>query len=178
MGGIVGSVTSVPCSCDTIKRLARDERYPVICDEVTGEYQLQSVDGRWRHQMYYCPWCGGCLPSKRHMLFTEPDATEKAEVAELLSGARSIADVFHALGAPQRSTNCAAMGIPDEYASNAGWGKRQRSLHQYTARWSTLDLHIIEFDDGSVSYAVSGKFQGPSEPSKISSSWWPPWQRR
>jgi len=178
MSGNFRSVTNVPCSCGMPERLARDEPYPVVFDEVTGEYQFERVDGRWRHQIHHCPWCGGCLPSKRHTLFTKPDAAEKTEVNELLSGAKSLADVLHALGSPERSTDCAAMEIPEVYASDVATGKRQRSVHQYTARWTTLDLHIIEFEDGSISYAVSGKFKGESSFPKDKRSWWPPWRRR
>lgn len=160
MADTFSSVTSIPCACGMVERLARDRRYPIVFDDATGEYQLESVDGRWRHQLDHCPWCGGCLPSKRHTLFTEPDAAEQAEVKQLLSHAKSLAEVVQVLGPPDRSADCAAMEISEGDAPNVGAGKRQRSVHQYTARWTTLDVHVIEFDDGSIGCAISGKFKG------------------
>ena len=177
MSGTHQSVTDIPCECGTLERLARDARYPIVFDALTGEYQLDSTDGRWRHQLYHCPWCGGCLPSKRDSLFTEPDATELAEVKQLLSGAKTLTDALEALGRPDQSIGCHDMDIPDAYASDDSSEKRQRSAHQYTTRWRTLDLQLIEYDDDSIAYGISGKFKGLPPGQVRKRNWWPPWRR-
>jgi hypothetical protein len=160
-----------------LERLVRDKRYPVVFNDVTGEYQLESIDGRWRHEIYHCLWCGGCLPSKRHTLFTEPDPAEQADVVGLISQAKTLAEVVKALGDPDRSTNCSAMEVPEPYALNAASGKRERSIHEYTARWKTLNVVVREFDDGSVDWVIAGKFKGLPAAPKRRLSWWWPWRR-
>ena len=85
---------------------------------------------------------------------------------QLLSGATTLTDALEVLGRPDQSTDCRDMDIPDVYVSDDSSEKRQRSVHQYTARWKTLDVHVIEYDDDSILYAMSGKFKGlPVRPS-------------
>jgi hypothetical protein len=65
----------------------------------------------------------------------------------------------------------------EAYASNAASGKQTRSVHPYTARWTTLDVRVFEFDDGSIGYAISGnrKFLPPAPAAEH--SWWRPGKR-
>ena len=73
------------------------------------------------------------------------------------------------LGRPDRSTDFREMDVPDALASDSPPEKRQRSVHQYTNRWKTLDVHVIEYDDDSISYAISGK-RKPVQ--RVRMPWW------
>ena len=172
MSGTFDSVTETHCQCGTPGRLAKDSRYPIVFDSLVGEYGLDGIDGRWRLCLYHCPWCGGRLPSRRHTLFTDPDPAESAKAAEILSGAKTLDAVVEALGKPDRTSDCDGLDVP-EFGENSE--KRQRSVHQYLNRWTTLDLHVIEYDDNSIRYAISGKYNGPEGTEQHKSRWWPPW---
>ncbi len=45
------------------------------------------------------------------------------------------------LGKPDQTTGCEGLDDPDIAEPSE---KRQRSVHQYLKRWTTLDVHVIE----------------------------------
>jgi hypothetical protein len=170
-------LTDVPCRCGVPEQLSRDDRYPIVFDSTTGEYQLASYDGHWRHQMYHCLWCGGRLPSTRQDLFTEPDAAEAAGIQDLLRAAASVPDVLRILGVPDNTYECSESGGPGQVIREGGSARRQTRVYQYTTRWKSLDLHILEYSDGFFSYAISGKYRGGRPSSRGERRRWRFWDR-
>lgn len=147
------------CQCGRPQHMVEDPLYPIEFDEQTGEYQI--VHNGVRIFMEYCFKCGGRLPeSKRGSLFTTPDENEKAEIADLLRGVRSIDDVVRILGAADE-THEGQLGAVGDATATAMPRKGRvipwRQQLDYRERWRSLTLIVHEHPDGSVSYMVGGK---------------------
>ena len=165
------------CQCGKPEKWARHPAFPVEFDAELNEYYM--VHGKKQprnHIMRYCFWCGGRLPeSKRGELFTEPDEGEMAEVRTLLAEARSAADALRVLGEPDNTVDWVEGPEPELYAS-----KKWTKCHQYSSRWKTLVVNVLEFSDGSYSLAVPGQFVGASNKCRCANEpgnkpWWKFW---
>ena len=146
-----------PCVCGVVDRCAADARYPVEYNVQTGSYQLQSWDRQAVHIMRYCFFCGGILTDRSEELFTVPEEDEKEQVLAVLRGKNSVDDVLSALGKPDKT-------FALELSTTIQGAAPRRQVRQlyYGSKWKTLDLHVAEFEDGSVQFAVSGKYTAPA----------------
>lgn len=142
-----------PCTCGVVDRCATDTRYPVEYNAQTASYQLKSWDRRCAHVMRYCFFCGGALPERSEELFSVPEEGEKEQVLALLRGMKNVEDVVRVLGMADRTWSL------ELFTTVHGTGPRRqvRQLY-YGSKWKSLDLHVAEFEDGSVQFAVSGKY--------------------
>jgi hypothetical protein len=173
--------TERKCECGYPEKWAKDPAFPVEYDPHVEEYQI--VHGgkrRWRFIMRYCPWCGGRLRSNRDRLFTTPSEAEKQEVVSLLAGAKSVEDVLRILGQPDEAHSWDDMD--SDPASCCGCELKWVRDFKYLSRWTTLNVDILELGDGSITFAISGKYAGPRpatpghrEPRRR--PWWKFWSK-
>ena len=150
------SLTREACTCGIPQRLAEDQRYSVIHDEMSGEYQFKSINGHWVHTMRLCLWCGGQLDSDRSSRSSEPDPAEREEVRRLLAGAKTIPDVIARICPPDETVD---LTNPDHFAipvvQRDGPKRTARSAHHYRRRWKSRILVVIEHDDSGTSQAIA-----------------------
>lgn len=140
------SHNDVDCECGKPEKYATDPTVPVEFDEIMNEFHLVR-DGS-KLIMRYCTWCGGRLPkSKRDLFFTEPNESERAEVMELMKGARSHDDLLRILGpADELSESSGQVATPGNI-NYARWSQ----TYLYKTRWKSLELWVP--------LVIEGKFQ-------------------
>jgi hypothetical protein len=115
--------------------------------------------------LYFCPHCGGRLPSRRDELFDTPSELEVAEVQSKLSACRSMHDVLAALGPADE-----IVPWSNEHDDSAApWSLDNvvlhwKRAHQYSTQWKTLNVHVYEMADGTITHALSGKYVGQRGP--------------
>jgi hypothetical protein len=129
---------------------ANTPMFPVKFDAQLNEYSIVYAE-RHSHLMRYCFWCGGKLPeSKRSDLFAVPEHDEMAHAAAVLKEAKSMEDVLNVLGEPQVTMTNELLA-----RTNGAFGFRRQ--WKYTRRWKTIEVVVIEMDDGSLQLAFMPK---------------------
>jgi hypothetical protein len=124
--------------------------FPVKFDAQLNEYSIVYGE-RHSHRMRYCFWCGGKLPeSKRNDHFAVPEQDEMAHAVAVLKQAKSMEDVLDVLGEPQ-------MTMSNELSAKTSEGFPFRRQWKYTRRWKTIEVVVIEMDDGSLQLAFMPK---------------------
>ena len=132
----------VDCECGMPARCAANPMIPIEFDEKMNEYHLVR-DGS-ETQMRYCFWCGGRLPeSNRGLFFTTPSESEKAEVKELLKGARSHDDVLSILGPADEFLNLGGI-VQCEEAFTIPGGISTTFIKPGGKRWFSWCLSLLK----------------------------------
>ena len=159
------------CNCGCLNSWITRPGTSFVFDGVTGEYQF--VLNGFSAPLYFCPQCGGRLPSRRNELFTTPSKKEMDEVQAALNGARSIHEVIAALGQADETIPWCDLDLSDEESTSTSQWER---AHRYRERWNTFVLDVLELADGSVEYVYAGKYIGPREVwTSQARPWWKFW---
>ena len=146
------------CRCGYPQKWLANPSIPVERDQLTGEFVFVHGDGRWRHVMRFCFWCGGRLPLPDHsQLFATVDAFERAEALDLANECRSISDVRRRFGAPDRSQEMTDLSVERYVQAAYPDADMPARFHHYLNRWKTLDVQIGEFANGAISIGISPK---------------------
>jgi hypothetical protein len=94
--------------------------------------------------------------SSRGSLFTEPSAEEMAKIHQELDSARTVDQVIDKLGPPDEQ-------FPPHIADpidKSVYGMRDiKRQIRYSSRWETVVLTVLEYDDGKIGFAYSGKYK-------------------
>ncbi len=148
------SVTSTPCTCGYLQRMANDSNSPIAYDETVNEYHYQSLGGA-RLAIYHCPWCGGVAPnSHRSSLFHELKRESCDAICNRTASCATLDDVIAILGQPD----------DDEYTGVRYHEKPDRPPRVDRVRRITFhDLYeemIVSFEqrfDGAIAVSFSPK---------------------
>lgn len=156
------SVTSAPCTCDYLQRVADDAENPIAFDERTSEYQFRyqepGSEGLSDLVIYHCPFCGGAAPaSKRALLFTSIPRAEAARLAEILQPIETIHDALQQFGPPDVD-DCSTTLRP-ELDGQPPSVEPHRDI-RYSNLSDVADIWITERADGSVRWHLQGKYVG------------------
>lgn len=131
------------CECNWPKHAILNEWFPITYDEDLGEFQLIldcGERGKGSAILRYCPSCGGAFPdSLRGDLFTVPTEDDMKNVAEVMSGVKTVADMKQKLGDPDETIE-----------------SEDRNQYSYRNQWESLELVVTEFRPG-ISFLVSGQ---------------------
>ena len=148
------------CHCGFLEGWTKRRDSPVKFDEITGEYVLEC--GHWAAPLYFCPHCGGKLPSRRHELFTTPSQQEIGRIQDLLKIAKSVDDVVAVLGPADEVIPWVSVDSDDEALSFENEPNRWERTHRYSSRSETLTFDVLEMPDGTIQFVWSGKYIGPN----------------
>jgi len=94
------SVTTTPCKCRYLERMAADPDEPIVYDEEMREYHITKLGGGYL-MIYHCPWCGGAAPAtRRGERFATITSAEADRLEELTAKLKTVRDVLKAFGKP------------------------------------------------------------------------------
>lgn len=162
--GTHASVTTAPCTCNSLHDWAVDPRSPVIFDGRAGEFQIQYLepgcDGPSHIIVFHCFFCGGAAPkSLRHLLFQVVPPAEEQRLAALLRPVKTIRSALRRLGTPQRDDPAGERTTTPEADGSPPITRHHRVL--VSERLSDMaDVRISELPDGRASWSLTGKATG------------------
>jgi len=158
------SVTDAICDCKYLQRAADDPDVPIVFDERTNEYHytyLESGSGVPAIlNIYHCPFCGGTAPrSKRPLLFHVVSSEEKRRLADLLVPIRSVRELVETLGEPDKDDPAGMWERSEEFDDRPSRVVPCRML-TYESLSDVADVQVYERPDGTIGWALSGKYLG------------------
>jgi hypothetical protein len=95
--------------------------------------------------------------STRSKLFTEPSQEEMDTIQRLLSSARTIDAVIEKLGPPDERFPA---DVADPIDKSLYGARDIKTGLRYSTRWVTVVLTVLEYEDGKIAFAYSGKYKG------------------
>lgn len=119
-----------------------------------GESYLQLTNGK--ATMEYCPWCGGAFPgSKRGSFFADPSDDDVAELEAVITSIVTTRDMHNLLGRPDDTIPSRVIYKP-ALPRMGEWDCQ----YAYSTKWDTVELTILEIDDGTLTFSYGGRCIG------------------
>jgi hypothetical protein len=166
------SVTTVPCTCEYLRRAADDPDNPIAFEEQTGDFQYTYHDAiddvPARLNIYHCPFCGGAAPrSKRETLFHIIPHGEADRLALRLEGMDTLEEALVKLvklGTPDDDNPRGSSTRKDETETTPSFVQYFRTL-TYRGLSDVADVWICEIGNGQAYWQLWGKpiDRAPSE---------------
>ena len=139
---------SIWASNDPLKELADDPDCQIIYDSRVGEHQIRwktKIDGKdavKSMRLFYDPFTGEKLESRRGELFTTPSKEELHQISQKLNKLRNINEVIQEFGEPDKI-----------------WPRKEKTKttqYDYRTQFETLTLTLKVYDDGRFQPSYSG----------------------
>ncbi|MHC5061314.1 MAG: DUF6980 family protein [Planctomycetota bacterium] len=142
------------CNCRSSEEWKVNDKIPISYFEELNEYHIM-CEGGVTSVMYYCYFCGGKLPdSLRGQLFYELDKSEENEVKSLISKIDTVEKIHEVLGEADKILN---RDTEEEAFFVLRNKKKCVRWYVYHKRWKSLELQILEHEDGTLGFSIAQK---------------------